>query len=125
MFATNVVVTSNVELRRDSRPYVGQRISDTGVAVYFNRKGQEQCIACDKWDSVRDNLHAVSKSIEALRLVEHWGTGSMADAVFQGFTAIPANGSAGRVKRPWRKLSSWMRPAGVISRQRVPDSGVD
>jgi hypothetical protein len=62
MNATNVVVTTNSELRRDGRPYVNQRISDTGVAVYFTRKGREQAIACDKWDSIRDNLQAVAKT---------------------------------------------------------------
>jgi hypothetical protein len=95
MDATNIVVTSNVELRRDGRPYAGQRISDPGVAVYFDRKGKNQCIACDKWDSVRDNLQAVAKTIEALRGIERWGTGEMVDAAFQGFTAIPANASSG------------------------------
>src|SRR5437870_5321142 len=32
MDATKIVVTTNVELRRDGRPYAGQRISDPGVA---------------------------------------------------------------------------------------------
>jgi hypothetical protein len=38
MDAANVVATTNSELRRDGRPYANQRISDTGVAVYFTRK---------------------------------------------------------------------------------------
>src|SRR5215217_163061 len=104
MDATNIVVTTNSELRRDGRPYANQRISDTGVAVYFTRKGREQAIACDKWDSIRDNLHAVAKTIEALRGIDRWGTGEMVDAAFQGFTAIPANASAGTPvvpPQPW------------------------
>jgi hypothetical protein len=107
MDATNIVVTTNSELRRDERPYANQRISDSGVAVYFTRKGHEQAIACDKWDSIRDNLHAVAKTIEALRGVERWVTGEMVDAAFQGFTAIPASASAGipvRPKRPWHEV---------------------
>jgi hypothetical protein len=80
MDATNVVVTTNSELRRDGRPYANQRISDTGVAVYFTQKGHEQAIACDKWDSIRDNLRAVAKAFEALRGIERWGTGEMVDA---------------------------------------------
>jgi hypothetical protein len=75
MNASNVVLTTNIELRRDGRPYANQRISDTGVAVYFTRKGCEQAIACDKWDSVRDNLHAGAKTIEALRGIDRWGQG--------------------------------------------------
>ena len=38
MDAANVVVTTNVEVRRDRRPYANQRISDTGVAVLFHAK---------------------------------------------------------------------------------------
>jgi hypothetical protein len=97
----------NSELHRDGRPYANQRISDTGVAVYFTRKGREQAIACDKWDSIRDNLQAVAKTIEALRGIDRWGTGEMVDAAFQGFTAIPASASAGiqvRPKRPWHEV---------------------
>jgi hypothetical protein len=45
MDATNVVVTTNVELRRNGRPYANQGSSDTGLAVYFTRKGCEQAIA--------------------------------------------------------------------------------
>jgi hypothetical protein len=100
-------VTTNSELRRDGRPYANQRISDTGVAVYFTRKGHEQAVACDKWDSIRDNLQAVAKTIEALRGIDRWGTGEMVDAAFQGFTAIPASANLGiqvRPKRPWHEV---------------------
>ena len=117
MNAAGTVVTSNVELRRDGRPYAGQRISDNGVAVYFTRKGKEQCVACDKWGSVRDNLHAVALAIEALRGIERWGTGAMVDAAFAGFTALPASASAGSVwSRPWHEVLgvSPTAPAEVI-----------
>ena len=107
MDATNVVVTTNSELRRDGRPYANQHISDTGVVVYFTRKGREQAIARGNWDSIRDNLQAVAKTIEAVRGVERWGTGEMVDAAFAGFTAIPASATAGipvRPRRPWYEV---------------------
>ena len=107
MDASNVVVTTNSELRRDGRPYANKRISDAGVAVYLTRKGREQAIACDKWDSIRENLQAVAKTIEALRGIDRWGTGEMVEAAFQGFTAIPASASGGipvRPKRPWHEV---------------------
>jgi hypothetical protein len=50
MDAMNVVST-NSELRH-GRQYANQRITDTGVAVYFIRKSRQQTIACDKWDSI-------------------------------------------------------------------------
>ena len=67
MNATDAVVTTNVELRRDGKPYVGQRISDPGVSVYFKRKGQDQVIACDRWNSTRDNLQAIAKNRSTTR----------------------------------------------------------
>lgn len=104
MLGSDVIITTNVELRRDGRPYVGQRITDCGVAVYFKRSGRDQVIACDKWNSIKDNLEAVAKTIEALRGIDRWGTGDMVDAAFAGFTAITANASAGTPfvpPQPW------------------------
>jgi hypothetical protein len=104
MHATDIVVTTNSELRRDGRPYANQRIEDMGVAVYFKRKGHDQVIACDRWNSIRDNLQAIAKTIEALRGITRWGTGEMVDAAYAGFTAIPANASAGIRRRPWYEV---------------------
>ena len=89
---TEVVLSSNLELRRDRQgvPYANQRISDTGVAVYFKRDGKEQCIPCDRWDRAEDNIKAVAKTIEALRGIERWGAKNMVDAAFRGFAALPA-----------------------------------
>jgi hypothetical protein len=44
------------------------------------RKGREQAIACDKWDSIRDNPHAVAKTIEALRAIDSANTNSVTGA---------------------------------------------
>lgn len=82
--ARDIVISTN------RPPYSrAKQISDPGVAVYFTRKGKELCIACDKWDKVEDNLHAVGLAIQAMRGLERWGTGDMVDAAFTGFTALP------------------------------------
>lgn len=91
MGATNVVLSSNVELRRDGLPYAGRIPADPAVAVYFNRQGQPQCIPCDKWDRVEHNIQAIRKTIEALRGLERWGAKSMVDAAFTGFKALPSS----------------------------------
>jgi hypothetical protein len=85
----NVVMSTNSELHRHSRPYSNQSITDSGVAVYFTRKGRKQAIVCDKWDSIRDNLQAVAKTIEACAGLNVGGQGD--GQPFQGFTAIPAS----------------------------------
>ena len=56
MDAANVVVTTNSELRRDGRPCANQRITDTGLAIYFTRKAGSRPVPCDKWNSTRDDL---------------------------------------------------------------------
>jgi hypothetical protein len=63
---------------------------DPGVAVYFVRKGQQRVLACDKYHGVHNNIHAIAKTIEALRGIERWGTADMLDRAFEGFSALPA-----------------------------------
>lgn len=84
MNAKDIVVSTN------QAPYSrAQKMTDPGVAVYFKRKGQELAIACDKYISVIDNLHAIGMAIEAFRMLERHGTGEMVDAAFSGFKALP------------------------------------
>lgn len=86
----HVVISSNVELRRDGLPYANRaQPEDRGVAVYFVRDGKQQCIPCDQWSRVEDNLQAIRKTVEALRGLERWGAKSMVDAAFTGFQALP------------------------------------
>lgn len=99
--ARSVVISSNVELRLDGLPYSNRREpEETGVAVYFIRDGRQQCIPCDKWDRVADNLTAIARTIEALRGIERWGAKSMVDAAFSGFKALPENAGG----TPWWEI---------------------
>lgn len=90
MGATNIVINSNMMLRNDGVPYARQNVSDTGVAVYFTLKGKQQCIPCDRWVKLEENMKAVSKTIDALRGIERWGAKETVDAAFSGFKALPA-----------------------------------
>lgn len=88
--ATNIVISSNVELRRDGLPYAGKRQpEDPAIAVYFKLNGEDQCVPCDKWNRTEDNLQAIRKTIEALRGLERWGAKEMVNAAFRGFKALP------------------------------------
>lgn len=85
----NVIISTNVEVRQDGLPYAGRRDpDDPGVAVYFRRGDARHVIACDKYRHVRDNLHAVGKTIEAMRGIERWGASDLLDRAFQGFLAL-------------------------------------
>ncbi|WP_051532952.1 hypothetical protein [Arthrobacter sp. 9MFCol3.1] len=103
----NIVLSSNQELRRDGLPYAKRpQPMDRGVAVYFEREGKQQCIPCDKWSRIEDNVQAIRKTIEALRGLERWGAKSMVDAAFQGFLALPATSQA-------MQLAAWWEVLGV------------
>lgn len=98
------VISSNAQYRLDGMPYARQGyIGDTGVAVYFQRKGKPMVFACDSYWSVQENLHAIGKTIEALRAIERYGASDMMERAFSGFTALPAPIVAG-AKRPWREV---------------------
>lgn len=95
--ASQVVISSNLELRRDGLPKAQRRQpDDCGVAVYFLLNGQAQCIPCDKWVRIQDNLQAIRLTVEALRGLERWGAKEMVTAAFRGFAALPEPG-----KRAW------------------------
>ena len=91
--ARDVIISTNVALRRDGLPYANQREpDDTGVAAWFVLDGEQQCIPCDRWSRVWENMYAIAKSIEALRGLDRWGAKSMVRAAFKGFAALPSPG---------------------------------
>ncbi len=88
----NIIISSNIPLRRDGLPYAGYKEpNDSGVAVYFDLNGNPACFPCDRWDLAVDNLHAIELSIAALRGIERWGGGDIVAATFQGFQSLPAH----------------------------------
>lgn len=89
MGVSNIVVSSNVAIRRDGQPYAGQKVDDPGVVLYFTRKGEDIAISCDAWRTVDANLRAIGLTVEAIRGMERWGTEEMIDRAFTGFKALP------------------------------------
>lgn len=86
-----LIISSDLPLRRDGEPRSDTRMpADPGVAVYFTYKKRPMCFACDRWIGIEDNVHAIAKTIEALRGIERWGSGSMMEQAFTGFLALPA-----------------------------------
>ena len=127
--ATKVIISTNVQLRRDGLPYSNQREpNNTGAAVYFDLKGKPRVLACDRWSTVGDNLHAIAKHIEALRGLDRWGVGSVEQA-FAGYAALPAPSTP--AENCWTVLSLQPNaPADAInaqyrllSQRRHPDRG--
>ena len=76
--AANVIVSTNVAVRRDGLPYARQRTpEDPGAAVYFKLESVPEglVLACDRWLRVEDNIAAIAAHIGALRGIDRWGRG--------------------------------------------------
>lgn len=98
--ASQVILSTNVELRLDGLPRSDRATPmDPGAAVYFKLKGHDIALACDKWSRVADNIIALAKHIEAMRGMDRWGVGSVEQA-FRGYEALPAPSA----QRSWRAV---------------------
>ncbi len=89
--ARDIVISTNIPLRRDGLPYAAARNrepDDPGVAAWFTVLGNRRVIACDRWLTVGGNIRAIDQTIFAIRGIERWGTGWMRDAAFAGFAAL-------------------------------------
>lgn len=95
-----VIVSSDLQLRRDGLPYSNQRPpEDQGIAVWWKDGEQQRVIALDQYTRIEDNLHAIGKTLEAMRGIERWGGGEILNRTFSGFTALPAPSEGG-----WREV---------------------
>lgn len=97
----NIVISTNVPLRLDGLPRsnLGEPV-DTGVAVYWLKKGikQPKCMALDRYDRVADNLAAIAATLDAMRAIERHGGAEILDRAFSGFVALPSP------EQPWQVL---------------------
>ena len=106
----DLVVSSNIPLRRDGYPYANfTRPDDSGVAIYFTYQGEQVVFACDKWRNAEDNLQAIRKAIEAFRGLERWGVSDLLKRAFTGFKALPERASG----RPWWEVLDCPEGAGA------------
>jgi len=99
---TNAIISSNVPLKKDGNMYASLKTidGDEGVAVYFTWKGDEYVLACDSYYTIRENLRAIEKSIEAIRGLDRWGVSDILSRAFTGFKALPA-ASPVNIERDW------------------------
>ena len=90
----SIVLSTNIELRRDGLPYARhKRPDDPGVAIYFTIRGEQRVMCCDAYDFVEDNMRALSLSIRDLRRIAGRGTSDFLDRAFAGFKALPEQGT--------------------------------
>lgn len=114
--AKNIVVSTNMELTRYGEPRADRAAPrDTGVAVYFELKGRDRVLACDKWISVAGNMAAIANHIDAIRRVDRYGVGTLEQA-FAGYDALPPPSADNRA--PWRGMLGF-KPDTPVTRADV------
>lgn len=117
MEATNCILSTNLQLRRDGLPLANQRNpEDAGAAVYFSYKKRGMVFACDRYARIEHNIYAIALTIEALRGIERWGASDMMERAFTGFTALPASTQT----RSWRFVLG-LPDFGDVTRQMVEE----
>jgi hypothetical protein len=88
--ADKVLLSTNARARLDGLPYAdATNPADPGAAVYFTLSRKDQCFAADRWDRLADNIAAIAEHVSALRAIERYGVGELAQA-FAGYVALPS-----------------------------------
>jgi hypothetical protein len=101
LHASEIIVSSNIPLRRDGLPYASAtEPRDPAVAVYWVVKNTPRVIACDQWSGVRDNLRAVGLALSAMRQIQRTGVTQVIERVYQGFQVLAASNP----QRTWREV---------------------
>lgn len=96
----NLIISSNLELKLDGAPRSGQRQpQDTGVAIYFTRKGVDFAMPEDLYTTVQDNLRALVLTLEFLRGIERHGGVHLVERAFKGFIRL-----ADPLARKWHEI---------------------
>ena len=99
MKAANIIISSNVPLKKDGLPYAvpfGKLnvTNDTGIAVYFTFNKEQKVICCDAYLTLDDNMQAINKTVEALRGIDRWKCSDIINQTFTGFKALPEKSSS-------------------------------
>lgn len=107
--AARWVITTNKPLRLDGLPMASARSpDDPGVSVWWVDNAEaararahggtpaQKVIACDQWETTRENMRAIGLTIEALRAIQRSGATQILDRAVAAFKvpALPAG-------RPW------------------------
>jgi hypothetical protein len=128
--ARDIVISSNVPLRRNGLPLAGMAApKDPGVAVYFtDRKKRARVIPNDHWRTVCENVRGIGYAVTALRMLERCGSGDVLDRAYAGFALLPETAGASDA---WTVLGMPARSSALavknryfeLAREHHPDRG--
>lgn len=77
------------DFRRDGKPRANAKQDHPGVILSFDAKVGHLSYAVDTFDRWQDNVRGIAKSLEALRMVDRYGTTKHGEQ-YRGFMAIEA-----------------------------------
>ncbi len=98
--ATQVIISTNIPIRADGgyhANYDKRKIDDKAVAVYFILDGEQRVLCCDAWDNWEDNMHAITKTIDALRGLSRWKVSEIMRRTFSGLKELPFETEASKM----------------------------
>lgn len=75
--------------RVDGRPYMNARAEHPGVIFSIDSKFGHLSYPCDTFTTWQDNLRAIAKALEALRMVDRYGVTKRGEQ-YRGFLALEA-----------------------------------
>jgi hypothetical protein len=100
--------------RNHQRIYAG----DPGAAVWWlDRKRQLRVLACDKWTTLGENLHAIRLTLEAMRALERWGAYTAEQAAEGARPALPPPGY--EAARRWREVLAMPHADGLSAEDQL------
>lgn len=130
---TDLVVSTNLRVRNDGMIYaadLGKNIEDPGVAIYFKRNKKLIAMCCDTYEKVWENMYALARGLEALRLLDRDGVSEFLERAFTGFKELPAAAQLDE-KEIWKVLCFSKKPDSVdlvhaayktLAKERHPDT---
>jgi hypothetical protein len=103
--AKNVVLSTNMPLRQDGKPYSHGRVmdGDPGVAIYFTLRDRPMVMARDAYTVIAQNMRSLGLAVEYLRGLERHGGAHMMERAFAGFAALPPPEGSRSVEVDWRR----------------------
>ncbi len=95
--------------RNNQRVFAG----DPGVALWWNKPPKKRgdpvelrVLACDKYQTLAANMHALYLTLNAMRALERWGAYTLEQAAEGARPALPPPG--GMEVPDWRKTLGWI-----------------
>jgi hypothetical protein len=101
-----LVAISPEDFRLDGKPRANAKQQHPGVILSFDAKVGHLSYAVDTFDRWQDNVRGIAKSLEALRMVDRYGTTKHGEQ-YRGFLALEATAASAGFG-DWSEALTWL-----------------